>query len=153
MVDDKILNNSFDDVEYGTERTTQQSIQILPQVAHMYEESTCENMEDLYTTRKMRDLMSGFFENSPFYEKYSVDAKKVERCDLYDIYYYFKDRLNEIGEFNAVQVFCAIAEFFDVNYKVMYNDIIALEDKVVILEEMSEMYGLKKKFANVNRLF
>ena len=71
----------------------------------------------LYTTRKMRDLMSGFFENSPFYEKYSVDAKKVERCDLYDIYYYFKDRLNEIGEFNAVQVFCAIAEFFDVNYK------------------------------------
>ena len=150
MVDDKILNNSFDDVEYGTERTTQQSI---PQVAQMYEESTCENMEDLYTTRKMRNLMSEFFENSPFYEKYSVDAKKVERCDLYDIYYYFKDRLNEIGEFNSVQVFCAIAEFFDVNYKIMYNDVIALEDKVIILEEMSEMYGLKKRFANVNRLF
>lgn len=153
MVDDKILNNSFDDVEYGIERTTQQSIQILPQVAYMYEESTCENMEDLYTERKTRDLMSEFFEKSPFYEKYSLDVKKVERCDLYDIYYYFKDRLNEVGEFNSVQIFCAIAEFFDVNYKIMYNDVIALEDKVVILEEMSDMYGLKKKFSKVNRLF
>lgn len=153
MVDDKILNNSFDDVEYGTERTTQQSIAILPQVAYMYEESTCEDIEDIYTTRKMRDLMSEFFENSPFYEKYSVDAKKVERCDLYDIYYYFKDRLNEVNEFNCVQVFCAIAEFFDVNYKVLYNDIIALEDKIVLLEEMANMYGLENKFASVNRLF
>jgi hypothetical protein len=60
MVDDKILNNSFDDVEYGIERTTQQSISILPQVAYMYEESTSENIEDLYTNRKMRDLMAGF---------------------------------------------------------------------------------------------
>jgi hypothetical protein len=59
----------------------------------------------------------------------------------------------EVGEFNNVQIFCAIAEFFDVNYKVMYNDVIALEDKVVILEQLSEMYGLKKKFSNVNRLF
>lgn len=153
MVDDKILNNSFDDVEYGIERTTQQSISILPQVAYMYEESTSENIEDLYTNRKMRDLMSGFFENSPFYEKYSVEAKRLERCDMFDVYYYFKDRLMEVGEFNNVQIFCAIAEFFDVNYKVMYNDVIALEDKVVILEQLSEMYGLKKKFSNVNRLF
>jgi hypothetical protein len=153
MVDDKILNNSFDDVEYGIERTTQQAISILPQVAHMYEESTSESIEDLYTERKMRNLMADFFEASPFYEKYSGESKRVERSDLFDMYYYFKDRLNEIGEFNSVQVFCAIAEFFDVNYKVMYNDVIALEDKVVILEELSEMYGLKKKFSNVNRLF
>ena len=117
MVDDKILNNSFDDVEYGTERTTQQSISILPQVAYMYEESTSENIEDLYTNRKMRDLMSIFFENSPFYEKYSGEAKRLERCDMFDVYYYFKDRLNEVGEFNCVQIFCAIAEFFDVSIR------------------------------------
>lgn len=153
MVDDKILNNSFDDVEYGIERTTQQSIAILPQVAYMYEESTCDNIEDVYTARKMRDLMSEFFEKSPFYEKYSNDAKKVERCDMYNIYYYFKDRLNEVNEFNCVQVFCAIAEFFDVNYKVLYNDIIALEDKIVLLQEMADMYGLENRFASVNRLF
>lgn len=153
MVDDKILNNSFDDVEYGIERTTQQSIAILPQVAYMYEESTCDNIEDVYTARKMRDLMSEFFEKSPFYEKYSSDAKKVERCDMYNIYYYFKDRLNEVNEFNCVQVFCAIAEFFDVNYKVLYNDIIALEDKIVLLQEMADMYGLENRFASVNRLF
>ena len=66
---------------------------------------------------------------------------------------FFTPEETSVLEFNAVQVFCAIAEFFDVNYKIMYNDVISLEDKVIILEEMSEMYGLKKRFANVNRLF
>ena len=39
MIEDKIFENSFDKVEYGVERTTQESIQISPFVEKQYEES------------------------------------------------------------------------------------------------------------------
>ena len=37
MIEDKIFENSFDKVEYGVERTTQESIQISPFVEKQYE--------------------------------------------------------------------------------------------------------------------
>lgn len=175
MLEDKIFENSFDKIEYGTERTTQASIQISPFVEKQYEESVSENIEEIYNRRRMMRLMYELYLNSEFFEKYgqkqhitqSKDSsvlnyddliynpvvKKIERCDLFKMYYYFKDALQKKHEFSIIQIFCTIAEFFDLNYKTLYNDILTLEDKVRILDHLEKEYGLDKHFAKSKALF
>lgn len=175
MLEDKIFENSFDKVEYGIERTTQASIQISPFVEKQYEESVSENIDELYTRRRSMQLMYELYLKSEFFEKYGqkphVDAsndsssllyegliynpvvKKIEHGDLFKIYYYFKDALQKQHEFSIIQIFCMIAEFFDLNYKTLYNDILTLEDKVNILEHLEKEYGLEKHFASSKALF
>ena len=175
MLEDKIFENSFDKIEYGVERTTQASIQISPFVEKQYEESVSENIDELYVRRRLMQIMYEIYLNSEFFEKYgqkqhiavSKDSsvlqyedlvynpvvKKIERCDLFDIYYYFKDELQKYHEFSIIQIFCTIAEFFDLNYKTLYNDILTLEDKVNILDHLEKEYGLDKHFARSKSLF
>lgn len=175
MIEDKIFENSFDKVDYGVERTTQASIQISPFVEKQYEESVSENIDDLYTRRRLMRIMYDLYIDSEFFEKYGQkrhtnivkDAstiqhddlvynpvvKKIERCDLFKIYYYFKDKLQERNEFSIIQIFCTIAEFFDLNYKTLYNDVLTLEDKVTILDYLEKEYGLDKQFTKSKALF
>lgn len=152
-MEDKIFNSQFNNVEFGSERASQQEISINPAVADRYEENTSENMEDVYTKRKMMEKMEELYEESEFYEKYGQEPKRVDRCDFFKIYYYFKDKLKELNEYNAVQIFCTIAEFFDLNYKIIYKDIITLEDKVEILDILEDQYGLDKPLQNSKKLF
>ena len=175
MIEDKIFENSFDKIEYGVERTTQASIQISPFVENQYEESVSENIDDIYTRRRLMQIMYELYLESEFFNKYgqkqilddSNDSsksnydelvsnpvvKKVERSDLFNIYYYFKDELQKKNEFSIIQIFCAIAEFFDLNYKTLYNDVLTLEDKVNILDHLEKEYGLDKHFARSKALF
>lgn len=152
-IEDKIINNSYDNVDYGTERSSQSPISIDPAAESFYEENTTEHIEDLYTRKKINEKLHEYYLESPFYEKYKKTPKKVEKSDFFGIYYYFKDRLMENDEFNIVQIFCAIAEFFDFNYKTLYNEVITLNDKVVLLETLQTQFGLEKEFDNSIRLF
>lgn len=175
MIEDKIFENSFDNVEYGSERTSQASIQISPFVEKQYEESVSENIDELYVKRRLMKIMYDAYLNSEFFKKYGqrqhVDAskdssalqydelvydpvvKKIERADLFGIYYHFKDELQKFNEFSIIQIFCTIADFFDLNYKTLYNDILTLEDKVNILDHLEKEYGLDKHFAKSKSLF
>lgn len=152
-MEDKIFNSSFDNVEYGGERLTNAAISIDPAVSGKYEDSTSEDIESLYTERRMWEIMSALYTESEFYEKYKQEPKKIERRDFYRIYYYFKDKLVEYNEFNPVQIFCAIAEFFDMNYKTLYKDVISLEEKAKILEILEETKGLEKHVSPSKKLF
>lgn len=175
MLEDKIFENSFDKVDYGVERTTQTSIQISPFAEKQYEESVSDSIDELYAKRRLMQLMYEIYLKSEFFNKYGqkqhIDAvqdssvqnydeliynpvvKKVERGDLFKIYYYFKDELKKENEFSIIQIFCTIAEFFDLNYKTLYNDILTLEDKVDILEHLEKEYGLEKQFSKSKALF
>ena len=153
MIEDKIINNSFDKVDYGIERTTQSAIQIHPSVESQYEESVSENIDEVYTRRRLMELMDQLYPESPFFEKYKKNLKKVERADFYNIYYHFKDELMKFNEFSVVQIFCTIAEFFDMNYKTLYNDVLSLEDKVKILDYLEKEFGLEKQFTSSKSLF
>ena len=144
---DKIINNSYDAVDYGQEALSQSPIAINPLVSDQYEEATSENIEDIYTRKNLYNQMSELYEASEFYEKYGQDCKKLEKADISNVYYTFKRQLLEKDDYNLVQVFTTIAEFFDLNYKTLYNDIISLEDKAEILEILRDMYGLESQFA------
>lgn len=175
MLEDKIFGNSFDNVNYGTERTRQSSIQISPCVEKIYEESVSENIDEIYTRRRMMQLLYDAYIKSEFFQKYGQKdhieqlkdssvlnydelvtnpvAKKIERSDLMKLYYYFKDELQKENEFSVVQIFCTIAEFFDLNYKILYNDVLTLEDKVSILDHLEKEFGLEKQFTKSKSLF
>ena len=150
---DKIINNSYDAVDYGQEALSQSPIAINPLVSDQYEEATSENIEDIYTRKSLYNQMSELYEASEFYEKYGQDCKKLEKADISNVYYTFKRQLLEKDDYNLVQVFTTIAEFFDLNYKTLYNDIISLEDKAEILEILRDMYGLESQFAKSKKLF
>ena len=150
---DKIINNSYDAVDYGQEALSQSPIAINPLVSDQYEEAISENIEDIYTRKKLYNQMSELYEASEFYEKYGQDCKKLEKADISNVYYTFKRQLLEKDDYNLVQVFTTIAEFFDLNYKTLYNDIISLEDKAEILEILRDMYGLESQFAKSKKLF
>ena len=150
---DKIINNSYDAVDYGQEALSQSPIAINPLVSDQYEEAISENIEDIYTRKNLYNQMSELYEASEFYEKYGQDCKKLEKADISNVYYTFKHQLLEKNDYNLVQIFTTIAEFFDLNYKTLYNDIISLEDKAEILEILRDMYGLESQFAKSKKLF
>lgn len=152
-MEDKIINNRFDNVEYGTEGLRPGTISIHPKISDRYEESVSENIEDVYMWKKLQEQLYDLYKQSEFYEKYGEDNKKLEKRDVADVYYYFKHKLLDLDNYSIVQVFCAIAEFFDLNYKTLYNDIVSLEDKADLIETLVETHGLEKSFANAKRLF
>ena len=153
MLEDKIINNSYDAVDYGQEALSQSPIAINPLVSDQYEESISENIEDIYTRKKLFNQMNELYEASEFYPKYGKECKKLEKADISNVYYTFKRQLLQKDNYNLVQVFTTIAEFFELNYKTLYNDIISLEDKAEILEILREMYGLESQFAKSKKLF
>ena len=153
MLEDKIINHSYDAVDYGQEALSQSPIAISPLVSEQYEEAISENIEDVYTKKKLYNQMAEFYEASEFYAKYGQDCKKLEKADISNVYYTFKHLLLEKDNYNLVQVFTTIAEFFELNYKTLYNDIISLEDKAEILEILRDMYGLDNQFAKSKKLF
>lgn len=153
MLEDKIINNNFDNVEYGTEALSQSPIAVNPMVYDRYEESLSDDISEIYTRKKMYEDLAEIYEASPYYQKYGKEVKKLEKRDIGDIYYSFKDELNKRDSYTLVQIFCGIAEFFDLNYKILYNDIISLEDKAQILEILQEAYGLESDLGKSKKLF
>lgn len=154
-LDDKILNNSYDSTDYAESVTAKyNSIAINPLVSDRYEETTTENIDELLMRRRINSQMAELYEASPYFEKYGRDYKKIDRGDISDIYYTFKEELSKLDDhYNIVQIVCAIAEFFEFNYKVLYNDIITLDDKARILETLEESYGLEQQYAKSKKLF
>jgi len=69
MIEDKIIDNSFDKVEYGVERTTQASIAISPFIEDRYEESVSENIDEIYTRRNLTKLMDDLYHESEYFDK------------------------------------------------------------------------------------
>ena len=70
MLEDKIINNNFDNVEYGTEALSQSPIAVNPMVYDRYEESLSEDISEIYTRKKMDEDLEEIYEASPYYKKY-----------------------------------------------------------------------------------
>lgn len=153
MLEDKIINNNYDNVDYSYVFTSSAPIAINPLVSDRYEDTLSEDISDLYVRRHIYEDIAEIYEASPYFQKYGKETKKLEKRDVSDIYYTFKDQLKKKDSYSLVQIFCAIAEFFELNYKTLYNDIISLEDKAEILEILQESYGLESTLSSSKKLF
>ena len=143
---DKILNNSFNANE-GDYQDYTSPIAVNSQVSDRYEESTTDNMMGVLNKKNINELIYSIYVDSKFLEKYGKSYKKIEKSDIPDIYYYFKEEMEKNKIYTITEIFLGIVEFFELNYNVMYNDIISIQDKEKILDEMTEMYGLNKKLS------
>ena len=151
-----ILHNNYNNYDYSKDRgPTAPPIALNHDAYSLYEEATSEDITEIYTRNKLNELMHELFLESQWVDKYGGDNRnKVEKCDMSDIFYYFHNKLLEMYKCNEVDVFCTIAEFFDMNYKILYQDILTIETKIRVLNTLKETKGLSKEFGTrENRLF
>jgi len=148
MVEDKILNNSFNTGELNYQEFTM-SIKVDSRVSDLYEDQIGDLIE--YRNRTLlNEEIYKIFLVSPYYNKYK-NPKRVDKHDMIKMYYYFKDEINKIKNFTSMEIFIGFAEFFQINYDQLYNEIKIL-DKESLLREFSDKYSLSSKI-KTKRLF
>jgi hypothetical protein len=149
MKHNKIVNNSYNTGEIIYEAFTG-TLKVVDKIAEMYKDQLSDDLVDVRQHNELSEEMYSLFVKSPYYEKYK-NPKKVEKVDILNIYYYFKDILAKKNLYTLTQIFISIAEFFQINYKQLHGQIGVL-DKEILLKEMVE-YNEKHKIIKVKKLF
>jgi len=139
---DKIMNNSYNTGDIDYEKFTT-PIKVDDKVYDLYKDVLSENMFEERTLKILDDKIYEFFTNSPYYEKYK-NPKRVDKNDLIKMYYFFKEKLLKENTFSVAQIFIGFAEFFQINYNQLYDEIGVL-DKESLLKELNEKFDLNKK--------
>lgn len=152
----KILNNSYNNIEYAMERTIKSStISVDTDACGLYEDATTDDISGAIMKRKLYEIMLEEFNNSRWVEKYgNGNVKKIDKNDISDIFHEFNELLTKKYEYDVVDVFCVIAEFFDLNYTTLYRDIITISHKMELIKALKERYGLSAELGTrKNRLY
>jgi len=148
MKEDKILNNSFNSGELNYREFTS-SIKVDNRVSGLYEDQLGDVLEHR-TAAELNDIIYKIFKDSSYFEKYK-NPKRVDKNDMIKMYYYFKDEIRKKKDFSPMEMFIGFAEFFQINYDQLYNEVRVL-DKESLLKELNEKYGLDGRI-KTKRLF
>jgi len=145
---DKIINNTYNQGEQSYEELG--TMKVHDSVFSLYEDQLGDNIIENRTLKMLDDEMYDIFKKSPYYEKYKK-PKRADGNDRIKMYYYFKQQLLQERKYTNMEIFIAFAEFFQVNYDQLYNEVGVL-DKEGLLRELNEKYGLTHKI-KTKRLF
>lgn len=149
MKEDKILNNSYNEGEMDYEAFSS-PMKIDEGISHLYEDQLSDNLVEFRLLKSLDEDLYEIFFHSKYYNKYKA-LKKVDKSDVSKMYYYFKDLLIKEKIYSPMQIFIGFAEFFQMNYDVLYQEVGVL-DKENILKELKEKGSLKGKM-KVKKLF
>ena len=147
--EDKIINNSYNQGEQSYEEFGL-TMKVHDSVFHLYEDQLGDNITEIRTLKMLDNEMYDIFKESPYYEKYKK-PKRADGNDRLKMYYYFKERLSVEKKYTNVEIFIAFAEFFQVNYDQLYNEVGVL-DKEGLLRELNNKFKLSHKI-KTKRLF
>lgn len=147
--EDKILNNSYNEGEQNYEDFGP-VMKIHDSVLSLHEDQLGDNIVEVRTLKMLENEMYEIFSSSPYFEKYKK-PKRADGSDRVKMYYYFKQKLLDQKKYSNIDIFIAFAEFFQVNYDQLYNEVGVL-DKENLLKELNEKYGLSHKI-KTKRLF
>jgi hypothetical protein len=142
MGEDKILNNSYNTGAIDYEAFTA-PIKIDDRVSSLYDYQLSENLIYVRTEKRLDEDLYNLFSESPFYQKYK-NPKRVDKGDMSKMYYYFKGELIKVKNYSSMQIFISFAEFFQINYDQLYNEVGVL-DKESLLKELSEKGKVQNK--------
>ena len=109
----------------------------------IYDDILSPNMDNIRVNKMLEEELYDLFLKSPYKEKYSV-WRKIDKKDIYDLFYYFKSLLLKSHKYNLTDIFICIAEFFEINYSLLY-DVINLKDKESIIGEIERSFNVKRK--------
>ena len=149
FMEDKILNNSYNSGEIEFQAFTS-PMKVDSKVAPLYQDNLSENMIEQRTEKMLENNLYDIFIESPYYEKYK-NPKRVDKGDMAKMYYYFKERLVKDNSYTTTQIFIGFAEFFQINYDQLHEEVGVL-DKESLLREMAETKGVSYKIKS-KRLF
>jgi hypothetical protein len=146
--EDKIINNTYNQGEQAFEDFG--TMKVDDSVFSLYEDQLGDNIIENRTIKMLDDEMYNIFQKSPYFEKYKK-PKRADGNDRIKMYYYFKENLLKQKKYTNMEIFIAFAEFFQINYDQLYNEVGVL-DKEGLLRELNEKYGLTHRI-KTKRLF
>jgi hypothetical protein len=141
MKEDKIFNNKFNsgDLEY----------EVFGKI-NIMEDFTSPDAFDEYNENKMQHDIYNIFISSRYYDEYHK-PKKVPRSEVAEIFYYFESRLPESSEITSVDKFICVADFMNISYDVLYQELAPVY-KEKLLRELDHKYAIFTK-RKIKRLF
>lgn len=140
--DNKIIHNSYNSGEIDFENFIQ-PMRVDDSVYDLYKDTISENLIEERIYSSLQQQIYDHFCISPYYDKYK-NPKRVDKNDMKKMYYYFKDLLVKENTYSPIQIFIGFAEFFQINYNQLYDEVGTL-DKEGLLKELNEKFNLQKK--------
>jgi hypothetical protein len=132
-----LRNDSFYTGGMESEGPLTGSIALHPFVCSQYDYSTTDDAELLQERKDTREKLYDIFKESPFFDIYtdpSTKLMKIPKEDISKVFYYMKEKLDQIKKLSAFEITISINEFFDFNYEWIVKHV--LSSKM-----MSELYA------------
>ena len=133
-----VLNNSFNNG--AGPQALSGPIALDPVVASQYDYATTEDPVLLNERKRAAEYLYDIFKESPYFETYGrendgASAKKVDKNDIREVFYYHKERLLKRMKLSAFETVIAISEFFDLDYKFVAENVLSMDMKAEIMED------------------
>lgn len=119
---------------------------------YLYPDDTNDDMLDVHINKLLQEDLYDIFKSSPFFDM-CKDSRRLKREDIQRIYYYFVKEINQkenFINFSESDIFMQIADFFDINYRLLYDSLLC-GDKLKILEEMQSKTKVNIKKLNQSK--
>lgn len=143
---DKIFGNDYNTGNLDYEEYN------LPKVETFYAEDNLSDCYDSYEYNRKKDLEDlvdkYFTESEP--GKALGNKKKLPKQVLPQVYVAIREKFNN-NDYTGSEIFMMIAEYFGLNYEVLYENIPSVYREELV-RELDEKYGMLKK-KGLKRLF
>jgi hypothetical protein len=144
---DKIFEN-----DYNTGNLDFEEYSNLPKVDIFYAEDNLKECYDSYEysrALKLENFIDEYFKRTEFSALFSI-KKKIPKQTLPQVYVCIREQF-ENHDYTGVEIFTSIADYFGINYEVLYENIPSVY-RAELVKELDEKYGVLKK-RGVKRLF
>ena len=144
---DKIFNN-----DYNTGNIDFEEYSNLPRVESSYAE---QNLDDCYDSheymrkKQLEVLIDQYFRDSEFNETLQ-HKKKIPKHVIPLVFVAIRSKF-ETNEFSGSEIFTSIADYFGLNYELLYENVPSIYREQLV-RELDDKYGVLKK-RGVKRLF
>jgi hypothetical protein len=144
---DKIFEN-----DYNTGNLDFEEYSNLPKVDIFYAEDNLRECYDSYEYSRalnLENLVDDYFKRTEYSALFSV-KKKIPKQTLPQVYVSIRVQF-DTNDYTGVEIFTSIADYFGINYEVLYENIPSVY-RAELVKELDEKYGVLKK-RGVKRLF
>ena len=147
----KVLNNRWN--TGGGQVSLTGTISINSDLSSEYDYALTDDPILLNDRKDTANQLYQIFKTSSYLKKYSNSTKKVDKDDIFEIFYYFKNELKKKKTVSAYEFMLSINEFFDFNYDYIWNNVASVDMKSEILEDMYKNMGKREEMEHQIRLF
>lgn len=145
----KVLNNAW--IQGTAESSSPGSISIDPSMEKQYDYALTSDPILLQERKDTQEKLYEIFKESPWFEKYGGNIgpngipipKKIDKNDVVELFYYMKEKLDNVKKLNVSEVIIAINEFFELNYDEIVNKVLSVPLKSKLYEELYEEHQEK----------